>query len=229
MTDRAMSRGLARRRFLAGLGALAGAAALAACSDAAPGSAPPPPGPGAPGGPAPTTTTTPAAPAYTGEAALLALGAAVSGLAGDLLGQAAAGAGQGRYGAVPAVVSSYLSGAASQHVAHAEAWNRLLVAAGRSAVVGGPLTVEPGLQQRLDAALAPVDLLGLAADVTATAAATLIAVTGGLTQPAAVTLAAGAAPVAAMHGATAGFLLGRPPTAPADPTAGALGTDALTV
>jgi hypothetical protein len=44
-----------------------------------------------------------------------------------------------------------------------------------------------------------------------------------------VTLAAGAAPVAAMHGATAGFLLGRPPTAPADPTAGALGTDALTV
>lgn len=225
-----MTAGLPRRRFLAGLGTLAGAAALAACSNAAPGSAPPPPGaPGAPGGPAPTTTTTPAAPAYTGEAALLALGAAVSGLAGDLLGQAAAGAGQGRYGAVPAVVSSYLSGAASQHVAHAEAWNRLLVAAGQPAVVGGPLTVEPGLQQRLDAALAPVDLLGLAADVTATAAATLTAITSGLTAPAAVTLAAGAAPVAAMHGATAGFLLGRPPTAPADPTAGALGTDALTV
>jgi hypothetical protein len=227
-----MSPDLPRRRFLAGLGALAGlagTAALAACSDAAPGSAPPPPGPGAPGGPAPTTTTTPAAPAYTGEAALLALGAAVSGLAGDLLGQAAAGAGQGRYGAVPAVVSSYLSGAASQHVAHAEAWNRLLVAGGRPAVVGGPLTVEPALQQRLGAALAPVDLLGLAADVTATAAATLIAIISALTQPAAVTLAAGAAPVAAMHGATAGFLLGRPPTAPTDPTAGALGTDALTV
>ncbi|HSK58230.1 MAG TPA: hypothetical protein VK935_04175 [Actinomycetospora sp.] len=223
-----MNPGLPRRRFLAGLGTLAGAVALAACSDAAPSSAPPPPGgPGGPGGP--TTTTTSAAPAYTGEAALLALGAAVSGLAGDLLGQSAAGAGQGRFGAVPAVVSSFLSGAASQHVAHAEAWNRLLVAAGRPAVVGGPLTVEPALQQRLDAALAPVDLLGLAADVTATAAATLVAITGGLTQPAAVTLAAGAAPVAAMHGATAGFLLGRPPTAPTDPTAGALGTDALTV
>ncbi|WP_433783907.1 hypothetical protein ACQPX6_27495 [Actinomycetospora sp. CA-101289] len=225
-----MSRALPRRRFLAGLGTLAGlagTAALAACADAAPGSAPPP-GPPT-GAPPPPTTTTAAAPTYSGEAALLALGAAVSGLAGDLLGQAAAGAGQGRYGAVPAVVSSYLSGAASQHVAHAEAWNRLLVAAGRPAVVGGPLTVEPALQQRLGAALAPVDLLGLAADVTATAAATLTAITGTLTTPAAVTLAAGAAPVAAMHGATAGFLLGRPPTAPTDPTAGALGVDALTV
>ena len=221
---------LPRRRFLAGLGTLAGlagTAALAACSDAPPAGAPP--GPSTPGPPPPTTTSTAAAPAYTGEAALLALGAAVSGLAGDLLGQAAAGAGQGRYGAVPAVVSSFLSGAAAQHVAHAEAWNRLLVAGGRPAVTGAPLTVEPQLRGRLTGALAPVDLLGLAADLTGTVAATLTVIAGGVTEVAAVTLAAGAAPVAAMHGATAGFLLGRPPTAPADPAAGALGTDALTV
>ncbi|WP_165825666.1 ferritin-like domain-containing protein [Actinomycetospora cinnamomea] len=221
-----MRPGLPRRRFLAGLGALAGTAALAACADTAPGAPAPS---GTPAGPPPPTTTTAAAPAYTGEAALLALGAAVSGLAGDVLGQAAAGAGQGRYGAVPAVVSSFLSGAAAQHVAHAEAWNRLLAAGGRPEVSGSPLTAAPAVRERLDAALAPVDLLGLAADLTGTVAATVTALTGELTEAGAIALAAGVAPVAAMHGATAGFLLGRPPTAPADPTAGALGTDALTV
>ncbi|MHC1562030.1 hypothetical protein ACR9E3_23965 [Actinomycetospora sp. C-140] len=223
-----MSPGLPRRAFLLGLGGVAGVAglsALAACSDAAPAG---PPAPGATPGPAPTTTTT-TAPTYSGEAALVALGAAVSGLAGDLLGQAAGGAGQGRYGAVPGAVSAFLSGAAAQHVAHAEAWNRVLVAAGRPAVDGTPLTVEPALRARLAAALAPVDLLGLAADVTGTVAATVTAMTDQLTGASAVSLAAGIGPVAAMHGATAGFLLGRPPTAPADPTAGALGPDALTV
>lgn len=219
--------GLPRRRFLAGLGAvagLAGTAALAACANDAPAG---PPAPSAP--PAPTTTTTTAPPAYEGEAALVALGAALSGLVGDLLGQAANGAGQGRYGAVPGVVSAFLSGAAAQHVAHAEAWNRVLVAGGRPAVEGYPLTVERDLRARLTAARAPVDLLGLAADVTGTVAATVTAMTDRLTGASALTLAAGVAPVAAMHGATAGFLLGRPPTAPADPTAGALGADALTV
>jgi hypothetical protein len=218
--------GLPRRGFLLGLGGLAGAAAVAACSNEPPAA---PPAPGAP--PAGTTppTTTAAPPAYSGEAALVALGAALSALAGDLLGQAAAGAGQGRYGAVPGVVSAYLSGAAAQHVAHADAWNRVLTTGGAPAVDGSPLSIEPALRARLGAALAPVDLLGLAADVTATVAATVTAMTGQLTGAAAVALAAGVAPVAAMHGATAGFLLGRPPTAPADPTAGALGPDALTV
>lgn len=213
-----------RRRFLLGLGALAGAGALAACSNEAP--AGPPPS-GAP--PAPPTTTTAAPPTYEGEAALVALGAATSALAGELLGQAASGAGQGRYGPVPGAVAAYLSGAAAQHVAHAEAWNRLLTVGGRPAVDGAPLRVEPDLRARLDAARAPVDLLSLAADLTGTVTATVTAIVGQVTDASAVTLAAGVGPVAAMHAATADFLLGRPPTAPDDPTAGALGTDALTV
>lgn len=211
-----------RRHFLLGLGAVAGA--LAACSNEAPPGAPPA---GAP--PAPPTTTTTAPPTYDGEAAYVALGAALSGLAGDLLGQAASGAGQGRYGAVPGVVSAYLSGAAAQHVAHADAWNQLLTAGGRTAVDGGPLTIEPALRARLDAARAPVDLLGLAADLSGTVTATVTAIVGQVTDASAVTLAAGVGPVVAMHGATADFLLGRPPSAPSDPTAGALGPEALTV
>ena len=168
-------------------------------------------------------------PVYEGDAALMAVAAALSGLAGDLLGQAGAGAGQGRYGSVPGVVTAFLSGAAAQHVAHAEAWNRLLTNAGRPPVDGYPLTVEPALRGRLVAAVAPVDLLGLAADVTATVTATVTAIAGRATETSTVALAAGVAPVSAMHGATADFLLGRPPTAPTDPTAGALGPDALTV
>ncbi|WP_328304855.1 hypothetical protein [Actinomycetospora sp. NBC_00405] len=217
--------GTTRRRFLLGLGALSGAAALAACSNTAP------PGSPAPAGtpPPPTTTTTTPAPVYEGDAALMAVAAALSGLVGDLLGQAGTGAGQGRYGSVPGVVTAFLSGAAAQHVAHAEAWNRLLTNAGRPPVDGYPLTVEPVLRGRLVAAVAPVDLLGLAADVTATVTATITAIAGRATETSTVALAAGVAPVSAMHGATADFLLGRPPTAPTDPTAGALGPDALTV
>lgn len=216
--------GTTRRRFLLGLGALSGAAALAACSNTAPPGSPAPPGT-----PPPTTTTTTPAPAYEGDAALMAVAAALSGLAGDLLGQAGTGAVQGRYGSVPGVVSAFLSGAAAQHVAHAEAWNRLLTNAGQPPVDGYPLTVEPALRGRLVAAVAPVDLLGLAADVTATVTATITAIVGSATGTSTVALAAGVAPVSAMHGATADFLLGRPPTAPTDPTAGALGPDALTV
>ena len=217
--------GTTRRRFLLGLGALSGAAALAACSNTAP------PGSPAPAGtpPPPSTTTTTPAPVYEGDAALMAVAAALSGLAGDLLGQAGTGAGQGRYGSVPGVVTAFLSGAAAQHVAHAEAWNRLLTNAGRPPIDGYPLTVEPPLRGRLVAAVAPVDLLGLAADVTATVTATITAIAGRATETSTVALAAGVAPVSAMHGATADFLLGRPPTAPTDPTAGALGPDALTV
>lgn len=216
--------GTTRRRFLLGLGALSGAAALAACSNTAP------PGTPAPeGAPPPTTTSTTPVPVYEGDAALMAVAAALSGLAGDLLGQAGAGASQGRYGSVPGVVSAFLSGAAAQHVAHAEAWNRLLTNAGRPPVEGYPLIVEPALRGRLVAAVAPVDLLGLAADVTATVTATITAIANRATETSTVALAAGVAPVSAMHGATADFLLGRPPTAPTDPTAGALGPEALTV
>lgn len=217
--------GTTRRRFLLGLGALSGAAALAACSNTAPPGTPAPEG--AP--PPPTTTSTTPVPAYEGDAALMAVAAALSGLAGDLLGQAGTGAGQGRYGSVPGVVTAFLSGAAAQHVAHAEAWNRLLTNAGQPPIDGYPLTVEPALRGRLVAAVAPVDLLGLAADVTATVTATITAIAGSATGTSTVALAAGVAPVSAMHGATADFLLGRPPGAPTDPTAGALGPDALTV
>ncbi len=218
-----------RRRFLAGLGlvGLAGVAGMAAaCADTAP-VAPPTTVPPTPG----PTTTTAAPPAYTGEAASVAVCAALAALAADLYGQAGTRAAQGRYGVVPAVVSSFLGTAAGQQAEHARGWNTVLTSVGLPAVDGSPLTVEPVLRARLEAARAPVDLIALAADLSATVGATVTATTGRIADPAgaaATGLAAVVAPVVAMQGATASFLLGRLPAAPVDPSAGALGSEALT-
>lgn len=216
-----------RRAFLAGLGLL-GAAGLAACSDAAP--VDPGPAPDAappPGGPAPTTTTAPAA-TWTGEARAVALCAALSALAASLYGEAGTLAGQGRYGALPAAAAAFLTTAAAQHTEHVAAWNQVLTTAGRPAADGAELTVATRYRDRLAGARAPVDLLALAVDLEGVVSATTTAALGVLTEPPAVIVTAGAAPVAAMRAATASFLLGRPPAVPGDPVAGALGSDALT-
>jgi hypothetical protein len=217
-----------RRRFLAGLGLVGLTGIIAACSNAAP---EPAPTTGPPTRGPTTTTTTPAPPSYTGDAASIAVCAAVAALAADLYGQAGSRAAQGRYGVVPGAVAGFLGTAAGQLTEHARAWNALLTSAGLPAVEGTPLTVESGLRARLEAARAPVDLVALAADLSTTVGATVTATTGRLADPtatAAVGLAAAVAPVVAMQGATASFLLGRPPAAPVDPVAGALGPEALT-
>lgn len=215
-----------RRAVLGGLGLLGAAGVLGACSDAAP--APPAPTTGSPSGAPPSTGTT-AAPntTWSGDAQLVAVCAAFSSLAAGLYTDAGNAAGQGRVGAVPGAVAAFLSAAAAQHTEHAAAWNQVLTTAGRPSADSAELRVAAQLRERLTAARAPVDLLALAADLEATAGATATAALGELTESSAVVTTAGAAPVAAMRAATAGFLLGRPPAVPGDPAAGALGRDAL--
>jgi hypothetical protein len=199
---------------------------LAAC-----GNTPAPPAPSPTSG-APSSTSTPtsttSAGAYTGDQQGVALCSALATLVAGLYSDAVTVAGQGRYGQVPPVVTGLLTGAAGQHTAAAEAWNQVLTTAGRPAVSGSPLRVEAQYRARLGTVAAPVDLLGLVVDLEATVSATITSVLGEITDPAAISVGAGVAPVAAMHGATASFLLGRLPVAPADPTAGAIGRDALT-
>ncbi|MEJ2868491.1 hypothetical protein WCD74_12005 [Actinomycetospora sp. OC33-EN08] len=212
-----------RRVLLAAAGALAGAGALAACSDAPPPTAGPAPAPTTP--PLPSTTTRVP---YVGDQRGVALCAATSALAASLYSGAVVAAGDGRLGQVPAVVTAFLSGAGARHTEHAAAWNALLTAAGLPAVIGTPLTVESERRAVLGRAAAPTDLLALAVDVEAMAGGTVAARAGEFTDPGAAALAATLAPVAAMHGATAAFLLGRP-TGAAPSSAGApLGLDALT-
>ncbi|MDL5155315.1 ferritin-like domain-containing protein [Actinomycetospora termitidis] len=219
-----MSRPLARRRVLLGSAAgVLGVGALAACSDA------PPAGPGpAPSAAPPPSSTTPTRVPYVGDQRGIALCAATSALAASLYSGAVVAAGDGRLGQVPAVVTAFLSGAGAQHTEHAAAWNQLLTAAGVPAVTGAPLTVENDRRAALGRAAAPTDLLSLAVDVEAMTGGTIAARAGEFTDPGAAALAATLAPVTAMHGATAAFLLGRP-TGSAPGSAGApLGLDALT-
>jgi hypothetical protein len=214
-----------RRLVLGGaVAGLLGAGALAACSDAPPaGSAAPP------AAPPPSTTTTAPRPAYVGDQRGIALCAALSALAASLYSGAVLAATDGRLGQVPGVVTAFLSGAGAQHTEHAAAWNALLTAAGRPAVTGTPLTVETERRATLGRAAAPTDLLAVAVDVEASVGATVLARAGEFTDTGAAALAATLAPVAAMHGATAAFLLGRPTGVTPGPAGAALGLDALTV
>jgi hypothetical protein len=214
------------RRLVLGWGAagLLGAGALAGCSDA------PPAGPAAtPAAPPPSTTTTTPRPAYVGDQRGIALCAALAALAASLYSGAVLAATDGRLGQVPGVVTSFLSGAGAQHTEHAAAWNALLTAAGRPAVTGTPLTVETERRATLGRAAAPTDLLSVAVDVEASVGATVLARAGEFTDAGAAALAATLAPVAAMHGATAAFLLGRPTGMTPGPAGAALGLDALTL
>ena len=214
-----------RRLVLGGAAAgLLGAGVLAACSDA------PPAGPaGTSPAPPPSTTTTAPRPAYVGDQRGIALCAALSALAASLYSGAVLAASDGRLGQVPGVVTAFLSGAGAQHTEHAAAWNALLTAAGRPAVTGTPLSVETERRATLGRAAAPTDLLSVAVDVEASVGATVLARAGEFTDTGAAALAATLAPVAAMHGATAAFLLGRPTGVSPGPAGAALGPDALTV
>lgn len=213
------------RRLVLGWGAagLLGGGALAACSNA------PPAAPAAPPSAAATpTTSTPPRPTYVGDQRGVALCAALSALAASLYSGAVLAANDGRLGQVPAVVTSFLSGAGAQHTEHAAAWNALLTAAGRPAVTGSPLSVETERRATLGRAAAPTDLLSFAVDVEASVGATVLARAGEFTDPGAAALAATVGPVAAMHGATVAFLLGRPTGIAPGPAGAALGLDALT-
>ncbi|WP_157646945.1 ferritin-like domain-containing protein [Actinomycetospora chiangmaiensis] len=216
---------LSRRRVLLGSAVgLLGAGALAACSDAPPTAAPAP----SSGAPAPTTTSAGRVP-YVGDQRAVALCAATSALAASLYSGAVLAAGDGRLGQVPGVVTAFLAGAGAQHTEHAAAWNALLTAAGRPAVTGTPLTVESERRAALGRAAAPTDLLALAVDVEAMTGGTVSARAAEFTDPGAAALAATLAPVTAMHGATAAFLLGRPTGATPSAAGAPLGLDALTV
>jgi hypothetical protein len=214
-----------RRLVLGGVAAgLFGAGVLAACSDA------PPAGPaGTSAAPPPSTTTTTPRPAYVGDQRGIALCAALSALAASLYSGAVLAASDGRLGQVPGVVTAFLSGAGAQHTEHAAAWNALLTAAGLPAVTGTPLTVESERRATLGRAAAPTDLLAVAVDVEASVGATVLAQAGEFTDTGAAALAATLAPVAAMHGATAAFLLGRPTGVAPGPAGVALGPEALNV
>lgn len=215
-----------RRRVLLGSAAgLVGLGATGACSDAAPPAAPAP----GPATTAPPTTTTSARPVYAGDQRGVALCAAVSALAASLYSGAVVAAGEGRLGQVPGVVTAFLAGAGAQHTEHAAAWNTLLTAAGLPAVTGALLAVETDRRAALGRAAAPTDLLALAVDVEAMTGGTVLARAGEFTDAGAAALAATLAPVAAMHGATAAFLLGRPTGVTPSAAGAPLGLDALTL
>lgn len=207
-----------RRSVLLGGAGAAVAATLAACGRSAPDPASPPP-----------SFSSPAASPYTGDLRVVALAAAVENVAVTAYTLVRTRAAAGGYGTVPPAVATFLTTARTQHRDHSRAWNALLSRAGKPAVTGTPLRNVPSLLSPLTTAATIRDLATAASALEASLAQTCLAAAGSITDPGALGLAAGIAPVEAAHAAVLHFFLA---TAPAPrsmlPTSSAVSPNTLT-
>lgn len=206
--------GFSRRGFLAGGGALAGAAVLAACSKRSPGT---------PAGGAPSSAT-----AAGGDVAALATNASIENLAVFAYGAALTDAPKGKFGPkVPAAIAEFATHAKRQHTDHANAFNAALRKAGAQ-----PFTApDPALAGAVTEMYGKVKDLGglamLALTLENTAAATYTKQLESLTSPEAIAAVATIAPVERQHAAVLSYVLGEYPVpdtfVPLGPTATSLG------
>jgi hypothetical protein len=172
---------------------------------------------------------------YAGGLRLIALAAAMENQAVWLYRTALANAG-GSGGALPAVFEQFAHAAADHHVQHAAAWNAILRAAGKPAVLGTPLSTQSSVAAALGSARTLAGVAALAARLEDRAARTFAAAaaappstaTAGTATPSAANRSAAApgrtnqattgataasiAPVEAMHAAVLRFLAGSYPT-----------------
>src|SRR5579884_2513090 len=200
--ERAPVLGSSRRRFLVGAGAAMGGVLLAACSSTK-------------SGKALAGTTVPAGGSknpYTGDVAIAALAASLENLAVQTYGAGIMAAQAGHLGAVPPAIVTFATTAQSQHMAHAGAWNSILVNAGKPAVTGVDKTVQaavvtPGFAQVKNA----TDLAKFAIGLEDAAAATYLAAISGLSTSSNIKIAATIQPVEMQHSAILNFVVGNYP------------------
>lgn len=212
-----LSPAASRRSVLLGGVGVAVAATLAACGRS---------------GPAPSprseSASVPASP-YVGDLRVVALAAAVENLAVAAYAQILTRAATGAYGTVPPAVAMFLEAAQVQHRDHARAWNALLSKAAVPPVVGTPLRSVPSLLSPLTMAATIRDVSTAASALETSLAQTCLVAVSSVTDPAALGLAAGIAPVEAQHAAVLNLFLA---TAPAPQsilaTGSAISVDALT-
>ncbi|MGH9066930.1 MAG: ferritin-like domain-containing protein [Acidimicrobiales bacterium] len=234
-------RGLHRRTFLAGTGALVGALAsglvLGACE-----SGPAPAGAGSaaggggsvagnggsvagPGsaGTAGTTGTTPGSSSTTAPATktraertaddlkVAALAASLENLAVEAYTEGLRTASSGQLGSVAPAVPTFLTTALDQHRGHAKAWNAMLRAAGKPAVTTADPAIAPTVRPALAKVTDVTSLLTLALDLENTAAQTYQVGSTVVWSTKAVRLAASIQPVEMQHAAILYLLLGKYP------------------
>ena len=185
-----------RRGFLAGAGALAGAAMVGgACSDDE----------------SPSSTAGDGQPATSEGSDDLEVAGRAAGLEVLVVETYEAtieAAKAGKLGDVPPAVNAFLAAAVAHHQAHREAWNARLVAAGRTGVGDAHARLKPTVDAQLGRASTVADALALARRLEETAAATYLSAMPALRDGEAVQLAASIQATDAKHVAILLFLQG---------------------
>lgn len=199
---------LNRRSFLLGAGALtAGGVALAACGGSKTSTT--------------TTSTTPATSAQTTatDLAITALATALENQAVATYGAAVSAVLADKFGNIPTAATNFALIAKSQHAAHAQAWNQILVSAGKPQVTGG-ISSGPYTDAIVNSKFATivqkkdlVALLELALALEDQAAQTYQVGSFTVTAPKGIQLAASIQPVEMQHVAILYFVLGKYPGA----------------
>ncbi|MGZ4795538.1 MAG: ferritin-like domain-containing protein [Acidimicrobiia bacterium] len=192
-----------RRGFLAGSGMAIGALVLAAC--------------GSSGGSksskkTPSPTKAAGGGKLTGDLAIAALATSLENLAVATYQAGIDAATAGKLGTVPPAVVTFAQTAQKQHRDHADAWNGIIVAAGRPKITGVDTRVKSGV---VDPAFAQVNdvagLAKLALQLENVAAATYLESIGVIKDAGGIKVAASIQPVEMQHAAILSFVLGQYP------------------
>lgn len=180
---------VARRPLLLGAAAVGAALALDACSGS-------PPSP------------------YSGQLRFVALAAALENQAVWFYRTALSNASSGKLGKLPTAFTAFAHTAIAHHSAHAGTWNSMLRKAGKPAISGTPLTLQPSVSGALGSATTLAQVAAQGVQLENQVAQTLAAAlgSGAITNASAISTAAGIAPVEAMHAAALQFIAGTYPS-----------------
>lgn len=215
----AESRGLSRRSFLLGGGALAaGGLLMAACgSKSSASNSTSTSGAMAPSSSKPSLDVTVAALAASLE--VLAVSTYASGLSA---------ATAGKLGTVPPAVATFAETAMAQHKDHAAAWNSVVESAGYKKITAPNAKIAPSINAAFSKVHDVAGLANLALSLEDAAAATYLEAIGVVTGTKAIETAATIQPVEMQHAAILNFVLGKypVPAAFAPVTGAAPATDA---
>jgi Ferritin-like domain len=212
---------LTRRTILAGAGAIGASLVAAACGQTKNITTTGAPSPAnVPAGPAPVPAQAPAAPAAVpviakapsaDDVTIAQLAAGLEVLAVGTYKAALDAAGAGKLGTVPAAVGEFVTTAMNQHMAHLDAWNKVLTSNGAAAVTEPNATLKP----TVDATFAGVKDVGgaavLALMLEQIAAATYLSAQSVLTDKDAIKLAGSIQIIDAQHVAILLYVLGNYP------------------
>jgi hypothetical protein len=207
-----------RRKFLAGAGAVAAAGVLAACGKSSKKSSSPTTNGSAKTGTtstttttAPETSTTAAQGSASADLATATFAAGVEVLGVKYYTQALAAATAGKLGTVPPAVATYVQTAVTDHQAAADAWNKVLVAAGKPKVTEGPAGINAALAKQFAGVSDVTSAAKFALGVEQAAASTYLKAIPTLQDKAAVALASSIYPIDMQHVAVLRFVSGEYP------------------